>query len=972
MGKVFKNLFSKSLAILAMTSLIVTSVNAITLADTCDENGHVPGHVEIVTDPTCTTAGEAYNFCTICGEYLGTEAIPALGHQNDGGTRAAEPTCTQDGAIKYKCVRCGEELHTESIPATGHQKDGGNVLTVATCTQPGITQYRCSKCGTDMGTDNTPALGHQSDAGTIVKQPTTTTQGEIEYKCVRCGTVLKEEPIPIIAKRQRPQAVFATDSQMLTNIPENSTVKINGTVISGNASGSLSLLNNFPQMGDYQITIIANANATSGESDPQVIATRKTKTPSHIQTVDEPATGGTGAIGGVDTSMEYSLQQPVNWITCTSSSQPVPAGIYIVRYKATSTSVASDSVEVLVKKASAQKPATPTATFDGQTHQIRGLMAGMVYSTNGGDTWTKVADAMVTLSADATNQAVSYKSILVKNIVQGVESDVETISVGRVSQPNGVSTTPATNGNNGSIKGVGSDMQYLKDGTTSWIDIGSNTVSGLAKGKYFVRRKASGNLVESNPVTIYVDDKTSSSKEGTPSASFNGYNMHIDGVSGCRLSFDGGKNWTDKIKDSTYVINESYLSTAYGIIVYRVGNGSTTDSDRQYITLCKQATPTGITATSATPTVPGTIIGTDVSMQYRPSTQSNWIDVTSNVIPVQAGTYYVRRHGYSNALPSDWLTVVINASATATQSTPNKVVQADTGKKNDTGIVVEKDATATDANKKQDTAKDTNKETNKETEDANSTEEIKEEAATGAEREIVELSGDNTIVESSVFVNAANQDTPLVIVADNQSVWSIDPADINVDQVNALNRINLGIVENPNSIPEEAIATVADASTSNVVDHTFDIKHEGNFGFTAKLTVKVNDSAKGKYANLYYYNTSTGKMEYVDSSLVGDEGEATFKMTHASSYAVVVSETAMSQDSVKEIKVNEIVSSDDTAPTEDAASTDTSKTETKTEKKSNTVVIILIVIIIALAAGLVLTLLRKKQSEEKAKHHKYH
>ncbi|MDO4189306.1 MAG: hypothetical protein Q4D29_09990 [Lachnospiraceae bacterium] len=1006
MSKFLRGKLAKSLAILAIASLVFSSICTPIMADdvppasegfvdpvlppngegfidpVLPPTGNEPGpvnpcanghdfHSVVIKEPTCTESGITRYECSRCNYFEEDTNNPqALGHQADGGVKVKDPTCTEAGAVQYTCVRCGADMGSQQIPALGHEQNAGETHD-ATCTETGSVHYTCVRCGADMGSQTIPAKGHTEDGGTVVKQPTTTTPGEIEYKCVRCGIVLREEQIPVIGKREVPQAVFATDSCNLTNIPENSSVKVNGNTVSDSATGSVNLNGLFPQSGDYTITVVANGNAEKGASDPQAIHTHKPNAPSHLQAIDEPANGGTGAIGGVDTSMEYTLADQNNWFMCTSSSQPVSAGIYIVRYKATSTSVASDPIEVLVKKASQQKPATPTATFDGPTHQLRNLSEGMVYSTNGGDTWTKVSNAAVTLSNDAVLQAVSYKSIVVKNIVQGVESDIQTVQVGRVPQPNGVSTTPATNGSNGSIKGVWTDMQYIKEGGEAWIDIGSDTVSGLAKGKYFVRRKAAGNLIESNPIDVKVDDKQGSSKEGKPSATFNAYNMHIDGVSGCRLSFDGGKNWTDKIKDSTYVVNESYVNTTNGIIVYRQGNGSTTsDSDRQYITLTKQPTPSGITATSATPTIPGCIVGTDVSMQYRAVDQTSWVDVTGNTVAVAAGTYYLRRHGYGNSLPSDWLTIVIKANVVVEPTTPTKVVP------------IENTKPKTEAQPKEEPKKEEVKQEPKE----EKKEPVAEEAPAIVVENNIPASGGNepvsatgetgwqaiettfetatdavvinlneaTLIPADVIVKAAETDTPIVLETMEGASWSILPSDVRVNEITALSSVDLGIINDSVNIPEAALLTVEDSANDQVVSQTFDIKHEGNFGFKADLTMKVKDGTPGQYANLYTYNPFTGKLEFIDSSVIDESGHATFKMSHASSYVIVKSKEAMSQDSVKEVSVEQV--------TNDEPVADNNKTEVKepAKKKVSPVTIGLIVVIIVLIIALVAILYYQK------------
>lgn len=983
MNKNLKNLFIKSLSILAVAALIVTGIQAQALADIIlgpgGENPCAGGHdmqmQYIEVDPTCETGGVVSYKCSRCNYTEDRNEPGPLGHEQDSGDYH-DSTCTEDGYVSYHCIRCGADMGSQVVPAKGHQRDGGTLVEQATCQHGGRIVYNCAICGAVMGEDTTPLADHISDGGTLVKKPTTTAPGEIEYKCTVCGIVLREEPVAPIAKRETPQALFDTSSCTLTNVPENCTVKINGKVVTNAASGTASLKNLFPQTGDYIITVIANGTDTRGESDPQPIHTHKPAAPSHIQTVPQPTKGGTGAIGGVDTSMEYSLADQDTWFTCVSSSQPVSAGIYIVRYKATTTSIASDSVEALVRREDARKPEKPNANFDGSSHQLRNLSAAMsYYSTNGGDTWTKANNSAVTLSGDQVNQAVSYKEIRVKNIADNVESDVQSTPVGRVAQPSGLSTKAATSGNNGEIRGTGNDMEYRRSGQNTWYSIGGDKVTGLEKGIYQVRRKATGYMIESNAVDVEIKN-TDTSKEGTPSASFNGYNMHIDGVSNCRISFNGGSTWTDVIRNTTYVANESDVNTANGIIIYRVGNGSTSDSDRQYISLTKQPTPSGITATSATATVPGCIVGTDVSMQYRPDTQSNWIDVTGSTIPVAAGKYYLRRHGYGNALPSDWLTIVIKASTNVEPVNPKDVVPVDntTSKNKDTekkDTKPEEKKEPVEESKTEEPAIEVEKNIPASEEATASTGEIGwaaiEATFETAQDPVVIRLNEDTLVPADVFVKAAETGTPIVLAANDVAVWSILPSDVVIDEVNSLKSVNLGIIENSVNIPVDALSTVEDANSNQVVNKVFDVKHEGNFGFKAELTMKLTDVIPGEYANLYTYNPYTGKLEFIDSSVINDKNEASFKMTHASSYVVVTSKTAMSQDSVKEVAVQQVAQTADASTT--VSNADTAKPE-KQAKKSSPVVGILIAVIIVLIIALVAILIYQKRGPLDSARHK--
>lgn len=907
------------------------------------------------------------------------------------------PTCTEGGVTRYSCARCNYfEDHANEPPATGHVSDGGVVALVPTCMQDGIIAYHCVNCGVDMGTDTIPRLDHVKDSGTVVQQPTATATGKKVYSCVYCGVVLEEEVIPCIAKRDTPNALFDTSNAVLSNIPDNSTVTVNGNVINSGASGSIDLKQYTGSAGQYTIQIRANATGEKAESDVQTINTSKPGAPAGVTTKSVIIGQSNGSINGVDLNMEFKLQDGATWANCPNGSITVQTGgIYIVRYKATSTQLASDAVEALVREEEGKRPARPDSGFNGTTHTITNVKSGYVYSTNGGDTWTKVpnGDPNVKLSNDAVNQAITYGYILVKQTVP-VESETEWIDVYRAATPTGITATPATNGNNGSIKGVGTDMQYRIEGGNSWFDIGSNAITGLAPNNYYIRRKAHGTTVESNEVKIVVSKGSHSpSQEGKPNAVFNAYNMVIDDISGCRLSFDCGASWTNVIYDHRYVLSENQVKDYCGIQVYKPGNGSTTtDSEKQYISLTKLTVPTGITAISATNNAYGSINGVDSSMQYRNINSNLWTDVPTGSlsVAVPAGTYYLRRHGYGNALASDALTVVIKTETNATPIVPSN------------NVVPTKDSTVDKKDKTIPTKDENGKETSdngivveiddsikQEREKASSEETIAEDAAIeeGVAEEITEILSvelgwsaiektfetatapviveinSATDIPSEVFTKAASTNTPLVLAVDAQAVWSVEPADISISDVSLLSSVDLGITENTATIPSEVLNTVEDDNADKKIDHTFDIKHEGNFGFTAHLTVKTNSDAIGKYANLYWYNKKSGKMEYMESSLVNSKAEATFKMTHASSYAIVISKEQMSAADVKEIKLEASNNNNTDNTVTSVAGNDTDNLNVKKPaKKSNlTIIVIVIILIVALIGAIVCAIFYSKR-----------
>lgn len=70
---------------------------------------------EVTTQPTCTTPGVSTHTCE-CGDTY-TEEISALGHTEGEWEVTKNATMLSDGEKVKKCSVCGESLETEVIPA---------------------------------------------------------------------------------------------------------------------------------------------------------------------------------------------------------------------------------------------------------------------------------------------------------------------------------------------------------------------------------------------------------------------------------------------------------------------------------------------------------------------------------------------------------------------------------------------------------------------------------------------------------------------------------------------------------------------------------------------------------------------------------------------------------------------------------------------------------------------------------------
>lgn len=659
--------------------------------------------------------------------------------------------------------------------------------------------------------------------------------------------------------------------------------------------------------------------------------------------------------------------------------------------------LASDSVTVTIDVIQPKKADKPNASFDGASMILNGLGVGMAISYNGGATWESITDnhcTHVTLTADQASQAISHGGIQVKRLGDNqtiIESDVQTVAISKAATPSGISASAATNGSNGVIRNVATDMQYLKEGINAWTDIGSNTISGLTAGTYDIRRKANGSMMASDIFKVAVASAPiPTSKEAVPTANFNAMNMTLSNVRGIRYSVDGGNNYYDPVNADSIVLKESDLHTDRGIRLFRPGNGVTTaNSDVQYIELHRQKAPTGISATSATNVSGGIIKGTSNMMEYKPANASNWTPISGDLLTgLSQGTYYIRTEGAYQNLPSEAISVVINMTAAPAVVVPTPVVVQQPVPAKPTAPAASAPAASTtkptatsgktqaeiDAEKKKEDeaakaeAEKLREESAQKTETeqpaAGETQPAAEAQTAGGSQPVlasapeekgwgaieahmdsnpvaVEMNG-TTEVPATVLATAKQTGSELILGMSNDVVWSIEASAIGSNVAD----VDMGIVENVQSIPQEVLTSAASEGT---VEKQFDLKHEGDFGFAAKLTIKVNTNAAGKYANLLYYNKATNAMEVIGSSKVNDKGEATFQMTHASSYAVVVTEKEMAQA---------------------AASAGSSPANVvKTEKKSNSgwiwfAVIAVIVLVIAIAAVLYM---RRKQAIEDAR-----
>lgn len=181
------------------------------------------GHVfeSVVTQPTCTEAGQVKNTCTVCGA-VETETLEALGH--DVVTFSGYPaTCMWGGwSDGSYCRRCDKTLtQQERLPATGEHTPRTVAAKAAACSAAGLSEYTvCSVCGLVLQVPEViPPTGHNYVNGVcsicgaklpssigggsgqgcsftmkVTKAPSCAEKGELTYTCtVHDGESFTEE-----------------------------------------------------------------------------------------------------------------------------------------------------------------------------------------------------------------------------------------------------------------------------------------------------------------------------------------------------------------------------------------------------------------------------------------------------------------------------------------------------------------------------------------------------------------------------------------------------------------------------------------------------------------------------------------------------------------------------------------------------------------------------------------------------------
>ena len=204
-----------------------------------------------------------------------------------------------------------------------------------------------------------------------------------------------------------------------------------------------------------------------------------------------------------------------------------------------------------------------------------------------------------------------------------------------------------------------------------------------------------------------------------------------------------------------------------------------------------------------------------------------------------------------------------------------------------------------------------------------------------------------TVVPKDVIDSIKGKDTTLVLDMGNGLSWKIYGKDI----TDAAGDIDFDVTVGADagkSIPVDVINNVTgERSSMNLT-----LAYDGEFGFTATLTVNMESKNAGLYANLFYYNEQTEELEFISAGQIDPDGNVELVFTHASDYTIVVDTKIMSDNGQADNK------GDETIPA--------SKTDDSTSKYTwnNTIIIIIGICIMLIVIGAIFYVRKKSGSEE--------
>lgn len=152
----------------------------------------------------------------------------------------------------------------------------------------------------------------------------------------------------------------------------------------------------------------------------------------------------------------------------------------------------------------------------------------------------------------------------------------------------------------------------------------------------------------------------------------------------------------------------------------------------------------------------------------------------------------------------------------------------------------------------------------------------------------VDMNGATT-VPGDIFDSIRGRDITLTFDLGGGIHWTVNGLDVTAQNMKDINfSVTIG-AQAGKDIPVDVINNV----TGDRYAMNLTLAYDGEFGLTAVLTVNMDAANAGLYANLFYYNTASGELEFMCAEKIDEAGNADLTFTHASDYTIVIDRKPM-------------------------------------------------------------------------------
>ena len=619
-------------------------------------------------------------------------------------------------------------------------------------------------------------------------------------------------------------------------------------------------------VGEYTVKIDVaagdNFNAASGLTNDTwkfSITPATWGVPTEDLTAVNPTTvgGSDGKITGTTSAMQYRKSTDRDWTDCTGDVTGLTAGTYYVRYKADSNHNASDTnykTLTLTDPGTARYSVTVTdGTATPSGNQAAGAEVTITAATKTGfnfKEWSGLEDSVYKSgSTKASNPATFIMPASAVNVTATYEAAAltGTASITGTAKYGEELTATLTSGNNtGNL-----DYKWYRNGTTQ--------VAANNTGKYTLREDDIGKTItvkiSSSVQTGEITSDATAAVEkadgpAAPDAFTLTFTLNGDGTTFTATipAFEGGEYSFDGMTYSpTNTKTDCAANTSY----------------TGYARIKETATRKTGEATSSTQTSPKLTVAAPT---FTPNGAISFIGTQSvTIFCATAGAkIYYTTDGTTPTTSSTLYTTALSLTSTTTvkaiavkDGMNNSAVAAATFTKYSGGGGGGGGAVISSVSDK-------------------AAKELKN--AKEGSTVTIDMKGE-TELPASAIKDIAGKDITVELDMGGGMVWSFNGLDVPKGGVS----LNLGVKTGTKTIP----AKVINALTGETTTIQLQLDHNGPFGMSLNLSVDLGKKHDGMYANLYFYNSKNGELEFRSAGMIRG-GKASWAFDHASDYAIVI------------------------------------------------------------------------------------